>query len=543
MKLKELIDGIDNLICINPSTLETYYEHSISLITQSFKCLKQKSEQNDNGLMFIMPTLNEINGTEIILDHTTINILLNSSLSALVVNDCLLINLLELAIFPVFKVLKIITTTNIIFGQLCNRYYNYPRRLIHQMIGVTGTNGKTTTTHMIEKVLLDAKLTVGLIGTLGYRYHGNENNINDYINTDYTTPNAWLLQTILNDMTNKYHIENIVIEVSSHSLILDRIYGCNFTVGILTNFTQDHLNFHQTMENYLQSKLLLFSKYLSKSSSSIAIINHDDPSYEYFINICSKNTKIYTYGLLKKNQNSFLASNIKYSLNGINYIITIPSGETRHVHLNIFGEYNVYNSLACIATCLTTYSHLLTLDQIIQSLEKFETVKGRFEFIICCKPFSVVVDYAHTPDALERTMKNGRQWLVEFNKNGRLIIVFGCGGNKDQLKRPLMGHVAEENADIIIITSDNPRQENPQSIIDDILSGIQQKIDNNRLYIELDREKAIHLAMDLAKNRNDLIIIAGKGHESTQILADHSIQFSDQEVVKNKYKQMMQNNF
>ncbi|CAF3594707.1 unnamed protein product [Rotaria sp. Silwood1] len=543
MKLKELIDGIENLICINPSTLERYYEHSISLITQSFKCLKQTNEQNDNGLMFIMPTLNEINGTEIILDHTTINILLNSSLSALVVNDCLLINLLELAIFPVFKVLKIITTTNIIFGQLCNRYYNYPRRLIHQMIGVTGTNGKTTTTHMIEKVLLDAKLTVGLIGTLGYRYHSDENNINDYINTDYTTPNAWLLQTILNDMTNKYHIENIVIEVSSHSLILDRINGCDFTVGILTNFTQDHLNFHQTMENYLQSKLLLFSKYLSKSSSSIAIINHDDPSYEYFINICSKNTKIYTYGLLKKNQNSFLASNIKYSLNGINYIITIPSGETRHVHLNIFGEYNVYNSLACIATCLTTYSHLLTLDQIIQSLEKFETVKGRFEFIICCKPFSVVVDYAHTPDALERTMKNGRQWLVEFNKNSRLIIVFGCGGNKDQLKRPLMGHVAEENADIIIITSDNPRQENPQSIIDDILSGIQQKIDNNRLYIELDREKAIHLAMNLAKNRNDLIIIAGKGHESTQILADHSIQFSDQEVVKNKYKQMMQNNF
>ncbi|CAF1025929.1 unnamed protein product [Rotaria sp. Silwood1] len=542
MKLKELIDGIENLICINPSTLERYYEHSISLITQSFKCLKQTNEQNDNGLMFIMPTLNEINGTEIILDHSTINILLNSSLSALVVNDCLLINLLELAIFPVFKVLKIITTTNIIFGQLCNRYYNYPRRLIHQMIGVTGTNGKTTTTHMIEKVLLDAKLTVGLIGTLGYRYHSDENNINDYINTDYTTPNAWLLQTILNDMTNKYHIENIVIEVSSHSLILDRINGCDFTVGILTNFTQDHLNFHQTMENYLQSKLLLFSKYLSKSSSSIAIINHDDPSYEYFINICSKNTKIYTYGLLKKNQNSFLASNIKYSLNGINYIITIPSGETRHVHLNIFGEYNVYNSLACIATCLTTYSHLLTLDQIIQSLEKFETVKGRFEFIICCKPFSVVVDYAHTSDALERTMKNGRQWLVEFNKNSRLIIVFGCGGNKDQLKRPLMGHVAEENADIIIITSDNPRQENPQSIIDDILSGIQQKIDNNRLYIELDREKAIHLAMNLAKNRNDLIIIAGKGHESTQILADHSIQFSDQEVVKNKYKQMMQNN-
>ncbi|CAF5114726.1 unnamed protein product, partial [Rotaria sp. Silwood1] len=306
MKLKELIDGIENLICINPSTLERYYEHSISLITQSFKCLKQTNEQNDNGLMFIMPTLNEINGTEIILDHSTINILLNSSLSALVVNDCLLINLLELAIFPVFKVLKIITTTNIIFGQLCNRYYNYPRRLIHQMIGVTGTNGKTTTTHMIEKVLLDAKLTVGLIGTLGYRYHSDENNINDYINTDYTTPNAWLLQTILNDMTNKYHIENIVIEVSSHSLILDRIYGCNFTVGILTNFTQDHLNFHQTMENYLQSKLLLFSKYLSKSSSSIAIINHDDPSYEYFINICSKNTKIYTYGLLKKNQNSFL---------------------------------------------------------------------------------------------------------------------------------------------------------------------------------------------------------------------------------------------
>ncbi|CAF3797301.1 unnamed protein product [Rotaria sp. Silwood1] len=411
------------------------------------------------------------------------------------------------------------------------------------MIGVTGTNGKTTVTHMIEKVLSDAKVTVGLIGSLGYRCHDHERNTNEYMKTDCTTPYAWLLQTILNEMKNKYHIENVVMEVSSYGLAVERVYGCEFSVAILTNFTQDHLSFHKTMDNYLQVKLLLFSKYLSRSLSPNAIINHDDPSYEQFINACPSNAQVYTYGLTKKNQNSFVAYNIKTSINGTNYTILLPSGETQCVHLTIHGEFNVYNSLACIATCLTTYSHLLTLDQIIQSLEKFETVKGRFEFIICCKPFSVVVDYAHTSDALERTMKNGRQWLVEFNKNSRLIIVFGCGGNKDQLKRPLMGHVAEENADIIIITSDNPRQENPQSIIDDILSGIQQKIDNNRLYIELDREKAIHLAMNLAKNRNDLIIIAGKGHESTQILADHSIQFSDQEVVKNKYKQMMQNNF
>ncbi|CAF3820550.1 unnamed protein product, partial [Rotaria sp. Silwood1] len=268
------------------------------------------------------------------------------------------------------------------------------------MIGVTGTNGKTTVTHMIEKVLSDAKVTVGLIGSLGYRCHDHERNTNEYMKTDCTTPYAWLLQTILNEMKNKYHIENVVMEVSSYGLAVERVYGCEFSVAILTNFTQDHLSFHKTMDNYLQVKLLLFSKYLSRSLSPNAIINHDDPSYEQFINACPSNAQVYTYGLTNKNQNSFVAYNIKTSINGTNYTILLPSGETQCVHLTIHGEFNVYNSLACIATCLTTYSHLLTLDQIIQSLESFHCAKARFEFLIRHRPFSVVVDYAHTPDAL-----------------------------------------------------------------------------------------------------------------------------------------------
>ncbi|CAF3877790.1 unnamed protein product, partial [Rotaria sp. Silwood1] len=393
MKLKQLLDGIDDCICINPHTLETHYEHSISNITQSLKYLMETKNLNADGFIFVMPTVDIGDGTEIILDHSSINTLLSISLSAIFVNDCQLLCLLESASFPVFCVSKT-TTTNRIFAQLCMHYYNYPQHSFHQMIGVTGTNGKTTVTHMIEKVLSDAKVTVGLIGSLGYRCHDHERNTNEYMKTDCTTPYAWLLQTILNEMKNKYHIENVVMEVSSYGLAVERVYGCEFSVAILTNFTQDHLSFHKTMDNYLQVKLLLFSKYLSRSLSPKAIINHDDPSYEQFINACPSNAQVYTYGLTNKNQNSFVAYNIKTSINGTNYTILLPSGETQCVHLTIHGEFNVYNSLACIATCLTTYSHLLTLDQIIQSLESFHCAKARFEFLIRHRPFSVVVAYA-----------------------------------------------------------------------------------------------------------------------------------------------------
>ncbi|CAF4463745.1 unnamed protein product [Rotaria sp. Silwood2] len=183
------------------------------------------------------------------------------------------------------------------------------------------------------------------------------------------------------------------------------------------------------MDNYLQSKLLLFSKYLSRSSSAKAIINHDNPSYEHFINTCPSNSQIDTYGLSKKTQNSFVTNDIKTSLNGTKYIVLLPSGETRRIHLNIHGNFNVYNSVACIAACFTTYSHLLTLDQIIQSLENFQYVKGRFEFHIRHRPFSVVVDFTHTPDGLEKVLKCGRQILLESAENGRLILVASYSAN------------------------------------------------------------------------------------------------------------------
>ncbi|CAF2805962.1 unnamed protein product [Rotaria sp. Silwood2] len=309
-------------------------------------------------------------------------------------------------------------------------------------------------------------------------------------------------------MKNTYQVDNVVTEVSSHGLTLERVYGYDFSIAIVTNFTQNHLDFHKIMDNYLQSKLLLFSKYLSRSSSAKAIINHDNPSYEHFINACPS----------KKTQNSFVANDIKTSLNGTKYIVLLPSGETRRIHLNIHGNFNVYNSLACIATCFTTYSHLLTLDQIIQSLENFQYVKGRFEFHIRHRPFSVVVDFTHTPDGLEKVLKCGRQILLESAEN------------------------ADEYADIMIATSDNSSQENPQKIIDDIVSGIQTKPDKSRLYVEVDRKKAIHLAVDLAKDRHDLILITGKGHETTQILADHAIEFNEKDIMEEKYKQMMQDN-
>lgn len=541
MKLKQLVEGIDNFTCINPHTLEIYYECTINLITQSLKLIKQANKSKDPNSIYVMPVIDILKRAPMVLDHSIINILLNSSLSAAVIAECELLDLLNSATFPVFLVSQK-TTTDRIFAQLCINYYNNPRKSIHHMIGITGTNGKTTVTHMIEKVLSDAQLTVGLIGTLGYRCHGHDSKTNEYINAGYTTPNAWILQSILNEMKTQYHIENVVMEVSSHGLTVDRVYGCDFTVAILTNLTHDHLGFHKTMENYLRAKLSLFSEYLSRSLSSKVILNHDDPSYQQFIDACPSNADVYTYGLSKINKKSFIGYDIQTCLNGTSYTVLLPSGETRRIRLNVHGDFNVYNTLASLAACYTSFTNVLTLDRIIQSLENFQCAKGRFEFVIRHNPFSVVIDFAHTPDGLEKVIKTGQQILSTSAENGRLILVFGSSGGEYPPTRPLFGHIANKHADIMIITSENPSKENPQAIIDEVLSGIPRNMNKNRLYVELDRKKAIHLAMDLAKNTNDIVIIVGKGHETTQTFADYTIDFDEKQIIKDKYEKMMLNN-
>lgn len=540
MKLKEIISNIPYLTCINPDRIEIYGEQTIRLITQSNQYVTSIDHHDNGGIILVQRNITIPYGDEVCFDEITIKRLLNSSLLAFVVNDRQPLDSLEKASFPVYRVSKSTTTTDGIFGQLCILYYSNPRQYFSQMIGVTGTNGKTTVTHMIEKVLVDSHMSVGLIGTLGQRSHTNNDkgNWNSYVDTHCTTPNAWFLQLILNKMKNEDRIDHIIMEVSSHGLSLERVHGCDFTVAIMTNVTQDHLGFHKTMSNYLQSKLLLFEKYLRKNSTAIAIVNHDDPFYEHFIKVCRSNVHIFTYGLSKKQENCFIAQDIQTSFDGTSYTVLLPSGLERRIRLRVHGNYNVYNSLACFAACATTYSNILTIDQIIKSLESFSAVKGRFQFQICRKPFSVVIDFAHTPDGLEQVLKCARDILNSLKENGRLIVLFGSSGRGDRTKRAILGSIAFRLADIVIVTSDNPFQEDPQKIIDDILTGMSRQSIEHQLFTNVDRKEAIHLALELARDRPDLVLITGKGHETQQVLADGVIEFNEERIFQEKYLEM-----
>ena len=537
MQLKELLNIVHaDVVCLNPGRLPVHEQDSITLITQSLKSFDELEDNNEaGGYIFVKPTFDLNTGLQPQYDASTADKLLSLPLAALFVDDQGLVNSLELASYPVFSLSKTTEiTTNRLFGQLCTHFYGYPQKSFEQLIGVTGTNGKTTTTHMIAKVLSDAQLTIGLIGTLGYRC-----NTGAYVKTDCTTPYASLLQKIFARMKNDDHIDHVVMEVSSYSLTLERIYGCQFSMAVFTNFTQDHLAFHHMMENYLQAKLTLFSDYLNRSSSPIAILNRDDPVHEQFARACPANTKIYTYGVTSQSDNAFIGSDVHTSFDGTSFTVRSPLGETKRVRLKVHGTFNVYNALACLAACYTMHSNTLSLDQIVTSLENYPCAKARFEFILRRQPFSVVIDDANTPNGLEKALQCGRDIVREANENGRVIVLFGCNGRGDQSKRPLMGRAADENAHIVIITSSNPRQEDPQKIIDDILSGVQPNQIGKRIYTETDRTKAIHLAMDLAKDTNDLVILAGKGHDTTQSLAHGVIPFNETHIVKAKYDQMM----
>jgi UDP-N-acetylmuramoyl-L-alanyl-D-glutamate--2,6-diaminopimelate ligase len=398
---------------------------------------------------------------------------------------------------------------------LASAFYGYPGKKLG-LIGVTGTNGKTTVTHLIEKMLQDYGKTVGLIGTLGQKRGTNK----DYSTTGHTTPMAVELQEILAEMARE-NTQYVVMEVSSHALSQDRVAGCDFEVAVFTNLTQDHLDFHKTMDDYCKAKTLLFSSLQPQENKKrAAVINLDDPSAEKFIQACATGVEVYTYAI--DNPKAVVRlDNVDYSISGASFTAITPAG-TAKVSLKIAGKFSVYNALAALASGLALG---IPLNTCIQSLESVEGVRGRFE-VVSQEPF-VVVDYAQTPDGLENILSAAR---LVTPKGGRLIAVFGCGGDRDATKRPKMGGIAERLADLLVITSDNPRSEDPQQIITDIISGI-KRFDSERMVVNADREQAIHQAIDMA-NPNDIIVVAGKGHEDYQILSDRVIHFDDKEVVQ-----------
>ena len=395
-----------------------------------------------------------------------------------------------------------VKNSRIAFSQIAANFYKNPARHI-KLIGVTGTNGKTTVTYLIKAILDYAGYKTGLIGTTHNIIGGK------LLSATLTTPDPLEFHQLLNEM-RKEKCEYAIMEVSSHSLALDKLYGCTFEVAAFTNLTQDHLDFHKTMQDYFKAKTKLFE--ISKKSA----VNIDDA---YGLKLFSQiNHSALSFGT---NKNAHVrAENINLKANGISFLCS-SGGDSAEIVLNIPGGFLVYNALAAISVCLQLG---LSLEQIAKGLSLAKGVKGRVEVVPTGRNFTVLIDYAHTPDALENVLDAIRQFA-----KGRVVLLFGCGGDRDRAKRPIMGKIAIEKADFVIITSDNPRTEPPMQIIDDILTGIRGRKDK---YIVIEnRFEAIKYAINKAQ-KNDIILLAGKGHETYQILSDKTINFDERKVVK-----------
>ena len=407
-----------------------------------------------------------------------------------------------------------VENTQIAIAKLASSFYNEPSKKI-KIIGITGTNGKTTTTHLIQHIFEKNNLKTAVIGTLGTRENTNSN----YYDAKHTTPQAPDLQKQLASLVEK-GFSHLAMEVSSHALSLHRVDECNFSGTVLTNITQDHLDFHLTMDEYSRAKRKLFEMLnTSMRKNKYAAINKDDIASEEFERSLGKDVRLFSYGV--KNKADFQAKDICFLPDGLSFLLNTPKGEFK-VKSRLNGMFNVYNLLAAITT---SYGEGLVINNIIDSISDAKEVPGRFQIIKIEDSPLCIVDYAHTPDGLENILKAARLMTPQ---DGKLICIFGCGGDRDPTKRPKMGKIAEDLSNLVIVTSDNPRSEDPKQIISDILSGIKN---TSNIIVEADRKIAIETAVKKA-NKNDVIVIAGKGHEDYQILKDKTIHFDDREEVR-----------
>lgn len=391
-------------------------------------------------------------------------------------------------------------------GLLAANVYNHPSEQL-ELVGVTGTNGKTTITYLIEKIGTKHGKKVGLIGTLGARIDGRE------IPGERTTPEAIEVQKLLGEMVAE-GVSLAVMEVSSHAMDLGRVSGCEFDAGIFTNLTQDHLDYHKTMEDYLDAKSRLFSGLEGKKQPKVSILNGDDSSYSRLSQ--ASVAPVVSYGI--HNEADYRAEHVEVTSEGVRYVVRFHQG-IQEIQYSTPGVFSVYNSLAAFVWGVERGYNSAT---VAEALAEIPGVPGRFESIRLGQPFQVIVDYAHTPDGLENVVRTAR----DFTK-GRLITVFGCGGDRDKGKRPIMGEAASVGSDFLIVTSDNPRTEDPDQIIKEVLLGI-SGVD----YVALrDRREAIWSACRMAKS-GDTILIAGKGHETYQIFGTEVHPFDDREVAR-----------
>lgn len=425
----------------------------------------------------------------------------------------------EVTVPPGVTVIKV-ADTRAAMQAVAPYFFDYPSSKL-RMIGVTGTNGKTTTTYIVRAILMKAGFRVGLIGTI-------QNMIGQQVlPVKNTTPDVIELQALLADMVEA-GVEYVVMEVSSHALALNRVSGTEFDVGVFTNITRDHLDFHITFDNYIQAKAGLFRLLSAPGGSKTvktAVVNSDDPAGAAMLASCD--CRKLTYGV--DSGADLKAGNIDVRADGAAFTVTGPFG-TMPLSLRITGKFNVYNTLAAMGAAL---AEGIDAGLIRQAVEEFRSVPGRFELVDAGQPFTVIVDYAHTPDGLENILKTARQFAER-----RIIVVFGCGGDRDRTKRPIMGKLAMEYGDVVIATSDNPRSEDPESILREIEAGLKDGRRGQKDYeIVTGRREAIAKALAAARPQ-DVVIIAGKGHETYQILKDRTIDFDDREIAREIIREM-----
>ncbi|KRM90723.1 UDP-N-acetylmuramoyl-L-alanyl-D-glutamate--2,6-diaminopimelate ligase [Liquorilactobacillus cacaonum] len=408
-----------------------------------------------------------------------------------------------------------VQNTNRAMAILSSFFYGASSQAL-RVIGVTGTNGKTTVTHIIEAIFSSLNENTGLIGTM-YRKIGDE-----VLKTKNTTPDIITLQRTLNKMVEK-GVSTVAMEVSSIALVQGRVWGIDFDVAVFTNLTEDHLDYHKTMAEYAHAKSLLFSqlgnKYAHSGDHKVAVLNNDDSLSKQLEEDTA--AEVITYGI--KNNAMIRATNVEIHGQGTNFDLTVFN-KKYSVTVKMVGMFNVYNILAAFAAA---YACGVSPEKIIKALEQFSGVKGRLQLLTSQNKVSAIVDYSHTPDGL----LNALETINEFAK-GKVFCIIGCGGDRDRFKRPKMGKIAVENSDFAIFTSDNPRSENPQVIIDEMLAGIPEL---KEIPTFIDRREAINFAVSMAQP-GDIILVAGKGHEDYQIIGATKYHFDDAEEVKKAFE-------
>lgn len=407
-------------------------------------------------------------------------------------------------------------------AQMSANFYGRPADKL-KLTGVTGTNGKTTTTFLLESILNFCGKKTALIGTIEYHVAGK------VLPAPHTTPESLELNRIFSAALAEGASE-IVMEVSSHALEQGRVFGIHYDVAVFTNLTRDHLDYHHDMESYFAAKRLLFAGAGGRPPRA-AVINTDDEYGSALLSV-SRNVseQLISYGVTR---GEVQAANIELQPQGTAFDLLTPFGRVK-IRSSLIGQVNVYNLTAAASAALARGCQL---EQIAQAVSQFQQVPGRFERVDCGQPFTVVVDYAHTDDALRNLTAIARDFAGRSGAHGRVITVFGCGGDRDRSKRPLMGEAAGQGSDFVVLTSDNPRSEDPQKIIEDALPGL--KNTGTRYAVETDRRKAIAMALAEAK-QGDVVLIAGKGHEKVQITREGAVTFDDVQVARETLQQMRQ---